>query len=179
MLTFQQNDSSNESFFGHTAVLGGMGKGGGGGRRDDPAKVDQVVVIVVSAMYQFLERVFSQCSKLFWPGLRCRTTIVPLQTATTPFFYSGGHWQKRGITITNITNCFPCPSYVHDFVRQLKIHQAVIFNLSETCGQRQPRQRTACRSFHVSRFQRRYLTRKKKYFYTWMLGSNILQKQDV
>ena len=165
-------------FWGTQQCWGGWGKGGGGWR-DDPAKVDQVVVIVVSAMYQFLGRVFSQCSKLFWPGLRCRTTIVPLQTATTPFFYSGGHWQKRGITITNITNCFPCPSYVHDFVRQLKIHQAVIFNLSETCGQRQPRQRTVCRSFHVSRFQRRYLTRKKKYFYTWMLGSNILQKQDV
>ena len=95
ILTFQQNDSSNESFFGHTAVLGGWGKGGGGDWRDDPAKVDQVVVIAVSAMYQFLGRVFSQCSKLFWPGLRCRTTVVPLQTATTPFFYSGGRWQKK------------------------------------------------------------------------------------
>ena len=30
MLTFQQNELSNESFFGHTAVLGGIGKGGGG-----------------------------------------------------------------------------------------------------------------------------------------------------
>lgn len=167
-------------FFGHTAVLGGWGKAGGeGGWRDDPAKVDQVVVIAVSAMYQFLGRVFPQCSKLFWPGLRCRTTVVPLQTATTPFFYSGGHWQKRGITITNITNCFPCPSYVHDFVRQLKIHQAVIFNLSETCGQRQPRQRTVYGSFHVSRFLGRYLSREKKYSHTWTFGSHILQKQDV
>ena len=31
MLTFQQNESSNESFLGHTAVLGGWGRGRGGG----------------------------------------------------------------------------------------------------------------------------------------------------
>ena len=122
MLTFQQNESSNESFFGHTAVLGGGGdgKGRGGGWRDDPAKADQVVVIMSGPMYQFLGRVFSQCSTYF--DLHCRTTVVPLQTATTPFFDSGGRWQKGGITITIITNCFPCPSYVHDFVRQPKIH---------------------------------------------------------
>ena len=122
MLTFQQNESSNESFFGHTAVLGGWERegGGGGGWRDDPAKAEQVVVIMSRPMYQFLERVFSQCSTYF--DLNCRTTVVPLQTATTPFFDSGGRWQKGGITITIITNCFPCPSYVHDFVRQPKIH---------------------------------------------------------
>ena len=117
MLTFQQNESSNESFFGHTAVLGGWEREGGwGGWRDDPAKADQVVVIMSRPMYQFLERVFSQCSTYF--DLNCRTTVVPLQSS----FDSGGRWQKRGITITNITNCFLCPSYVHDFVREPKIH---------------------------------------------------------
>lgn len=155
-----------------------MGKGGGSWR-DDPAKADQVVVIMSG---QF-------CVPISWKGFFTVFQVILTSIAEPQSFLfkrppplsfiQEDADKKRGITITNITNCFPCLTYVHDFVRQPTIHLAVTFNLSETCGQRQPRQRTVYRSFHVSRVQRRYLTPKKKYFYTWTLGSHILHKQDV
>ena len=120
MWLFSKTSRVMSLFLGTQQCWGGWERERGGGWRDDPAKADQVVVIMSGPMYQFLGRVFSQCSTYF--DLHCRTTVVPLQTATTPFFYSGGRWQKGGITIANITNCFLCPSYVHDFVREPKIH---------------------------------------------------------
>lgn len=123
MLTFQQNESSNGSFFGSHSSAGGMGKGEGGGSwRDDPAKADQVVVIMSG---QF-------CVPISWKGFFTVFQVILTSIAEPQSFLfkrppplsfiQEDADKKRGITITNITNCFPCLTYVHDFVRQPTIH---------------------------------------------------------
>lgn len=123
MLTFQQNESSNGSFFGHTAVLGGWEREGGGGSwRDDPANADQIVVIMSGHF----------CVPISWKGFFTVFQVILTSIAEPQSFLfkrqpplsfiQEDADKKRGITITNITNCFPCLTYVHDFVRQPTIH---------------------------------------------------------
>ena len=91
MLTFQQKESSNGSFFGHTAVLGGWERERGGGEVEGmiPLKPSSSCHYERSLLCtNFLEGFFHSVPSNF--DLHCRTTVVPLQTATTPFFYSGG-----------------------------------------------------------------------------------------
>ena len=153
------------------------------GWRDDP-KVDQVVVIMSGKSYVTIS----------WKGFY--TVFLVILTSTVelhsilfkrppPLSFiqedadKRDYYRKyRASHLLSTLDCFPSPSLLHDFVTQPKIHQAVIFNLSEKCGQRQPRQSTVYRSFYVSRFLGRYLTCEKKYYHPWTLGSHILQKQD-
>ena len=143
------------------------------GWRDDP-KVDQVVVIMSGQSYVTIS--WKGFYTVFLVILTCTVELHSiLFKRPPPLSFTQEDADKRDY----YRKYRASPSLLHDFVRQPKIHQAVIFNLYETCGQRQPRQRTVYRSFHNSRVQRRYLTPKKKYFYTRSLGSHILQKQDV